>query len=169
MERLNKIALSLGMMLSVKTKHFAEASFCDHSKFFISASFPPWNQSWSCCFSASVTTAAHPQPLISSCWEFTLMNPLVLLSPSLYISPGLHVRLSTTKKGHPNELCSLFEGEHTLCCQGLYCWGKTQSLLLFSAFSSLYFARYSMLSDLLSHLYNTRSNKRLSNQEDRVF
>ena len=32
---------------------------------------------------------------------------------SLYISPGLHVRLSTARKGHPSELCSL--------------WGSTRS------------------------------------------
>lgn len=47
---------------------------------------------------------------ISSCWEFTLMNPLLVLSPSLYISPGLHVRLSTAREGHPSELCSSLRG-----------------------------------------------------------
>lgn len=121
------------------------------------------------CSTSSASSVSRTS--ISSCWEFTLMNSLVLLSPSLYVSPGLHVRLSTSRKDQPSELRSLFVGKHTLCCQGL-CTTESESQVYCyysSAFSSLYFLRYSILSDLLSHLYNTRPNKRLSSQEDRFF
>jgi len=98
------------------------------------------------------------------------MKPLILLSPSLYISLGLHVRLSTARKGHPSELCFLLVGKHMLCCQ-IRCATERHKVYCYdpSAFSSLYFLRFTILSGMVSHLYNTRSNKRLPNQEDRAF
>lgn len=108
--------------------------------------------------SASFLSAAS----ISSCWEFTLTNCLVLPSPSLYIGLGSHVRLSTTRNCHPLQVvfshwgsthCAikvsvLLRERHKACCY------------YSSAFLILYFLRFALFTDRISHLYHMRSYKR---------
>lgn len=72
-------------------------------------------------------------------------------------------------RGRPS-LCSLCVGKHKLCSQGL-CAAERHQVCYYnsSAFSGLYFLGYFIFSDLVSHLYNIRSNKGLPIQEDWVF
>lgn len=167
------------MILSVTTKHFAEASFCNHSKFFrllqvheISI-FPRVKSEQTPLFlctshrcSTSCTSLSRTQ--ISSGWYFTPVNPFWAFCWVPPCTPPGCV-WGWAPRGRPS-LCSLCVGKHKLCSQGL-CAAERHQVCYYnsSTFSGLYFLGYFIFSDLVSHLYNTRSNKGLPIQEDWVF